>query len=84
MRHTTGGKFSARLEQLPLSVQKRARRCLEMLRETPPRRSLNLKKIGHRWSARIDLNYRMLGNENEDGEIVWNWIGPHHQYDKFL
>jgi hypothetical protein len=33
--------------------------------------------------ARITDDYRALGEVRPD-EIVWFWIGPHHEYDKLI
>jgi len=34
-------------------------------------------------SARINEDYRALG-ELRDDEVLWFWIGPHHEYDKLI
>lgn len=45
--------------------------------------SLNLKKIDEIWSVRVDLHYRALGIDAQDG-IPWFWIGSHADYDRFF
>ena len=35
------------------------------------------------YSVRVSINYRALGVLDE-GDIVWFWIGPHHEYDQLL
>jgi len=48
--------------------------------------SLDFKRVGQRrpvYSVRISMDYRALGVMHE-GDIVWFWIGPHHEYDKLL
>ena len=35
------------------------------------------------YSARVSTDYRALGVRDGD-DIVWFWIGPHHEYDRML
>lgn len=48
--------------------------------------SLQLKKVGRYWSARVGLHHRVGGVDAQtlpDG-IVWFWIGMHGDYDKLV
>lgn len=47
---------------------------------------LGFKRVGLRrpvYSVRVSKDYRALG-VLDDGDIVWFWIGPHHEYDRLL
>ena len=54
-------------------------RKIELLLENPRHPSLYLKKVGGLWSARISKQYRILARE-EEGTLVWYWIGKHDEY----
>ncbi len=49
----------------------------------PKHPSLNLKKIRKLWAVRINKDYRSLARE-EDGNLVWFWIGKHDEYMRIL
>jgi len=49
----------------------------------PHHPSVRFKKVGIYWSARITDDYRALGIA-EGNTIVWFFIGPHAEYDRFL
>ena len=42
--------------------------------------SLQFKRIGDQWSARVSGGYRALGWIVDENTIVWHWIGPHDEY----
>ena len=63
----------------PKLVQKSTLRKIELLLENPRHPSLYLKKVGGLWSARISKQYRILARE-EEGTLVWYWIGKHDEY----
>jgi hypothetical protein len=45
--------------------------------------SLQLKKVGRFWSARVGVHHRVLAVQ--DGEdLVWFWIGRHDEYDRLI
>jgi len=56
---------------------------VQALHRKPSHPSLNLKKVGPFWSARISLEYRVLGYR-QDREFFWFWIGPHDEYVKII
>lgn len=43
--------------------------------------SLQFKKVGKVWSARVGSHYRAIATPIEDGFL---WIGTHAEYDKLL
>ena len=81
-------RFVRAYGRLPLSVQQRVKRAYALFRENPSHPSLEFKLIrsraGHRlYSAKVDNNYRVLG-VLADGQILWYWVGPHHEYDRLI
>ena len=60
-----------------------ADRCYAQLKANPNHPSLNLKKIGTLWSARVGLHYRALAVESGE-DRAWFWIGSHADYDRLL
>jgi hypothetical protein len=75
--------FWSLLHELPRDIQELARRNFELLKENPRHPSLHFKKAGRYWSARVGLNYRVVGVESKSG-ILWFWIGPHDEYEDML
>jgi hypothetical protein len=45
--------------------------------------SLQFKKVGKVWSARVGSHYRAVATPIESG-FLWVWIGTHAEYDKLL
>ncbi|MBI5566330.1 MAG: hypothetical protein HY870_15635 [Chloroflexi bacterium] len=83
MKHLTGPKFWESYAKLPPAVQKLADKNFELLKSNPDHPSLHLKKAGRYWSVRVGLKYRALGVE-DDGRLLWFWIGIHAEYDKLV
>jgi len=69
--------------QLPNEIQELADRFYELLKQDSRYPSLHFKKVGPFWSVRIGIHYRALAVE-ENGEMVWFWIGSHAEYDRLL
>jgi hypothetical protein len=55
----------------------------QLLKDNPRHPSLQFKKLGHHWSARVGLHYRAIAVEDGSG-YVWVWIGTHAEYDKLI
>jgi len=73
--------------ELPEAIQKQAELAFEHFVENPQHPGLQFKKIrGHKnlYSARVDLNYRVMGNKTGTDTIVWFWIGTHAEYERLL
>ncbi len=87
MKSSVTPTFRKRLSQLPESVQKQAERAYSLWQEDPYHNSLQFKRVSQ-WqpiySARVSLNYRVLGLLEADDHIYWFWIGAHNEYDEFL
>jgi hypothetical protein len=64
-------------------VQTLADQAYGHLKQDPRCPSLQLKKVGRVWSARVGAHYRALAVEAPDG-FVWFWIGSHADYDRLL
>jgi hypothetical protein len=80
MKSSTTSEFRRLLAALPQEVQKAARKQFRLWKMDPHHRSLRYKKVGNKWSARIDRNHRALAFE-VDGTIVWFFIGKHDGYE---
>ncbi len=55
--------------------------------KTPIITAFNLNFVSRRqpiYSARVSLNYRVLGLLESDDHIYWFWIGVHDEYDELL
>ncbi|MDE0637944.1 MAG: hypothetical protein OXI43_19055 [Candidatus Poribacteria bacterium] len=66
-------------QNLPRVVQQQADNKFELLQQDSKHPSLNLKRVGKRWAVRINRDYRALARE-ENGTLVWFWIGKHDEY----
>ena len=83
MNHHATSRFWACYEKLPSAVRDLADANFALLKENPRHPSLHLKRINQVWSARVGRKYRALAVENE-GTLVWFWIGTHAEYDKLI
>ena len=87
MKSSVTKSFRKRLNQLPKSVQEQAEKTYDLWREDPYHKSLQFKRVSQRqpiYSARISLNYRVLGLLEKDNHIYWFWIGAHDEYDELI
>jgi hypothetical protein len=83
MRHRTTPRFWEHYRSLPTEVRDLADKNFRLLQSNPRHPSLQFKKVGTVWSARVGLAYRALAVE--DGEdFLWVWIGSHDDYDRML
>ena len=87
MRSYTLPSFWDAYRRLPESVRRQARQAYRFFALNPQHPSLNFKRVGQRsppvYSVRVNIDYRALG-VIDGGDIVWFWIGPHHEYDRLL
>ena len=72
--------------RLPSRVRQTADKYFALLKSDPRHPSLHLKKIGDLWSVRVGLHYRAVGMDapSQEKGILWFWIGPHAEYDRFI
>lgn len=83
MKHRSTLQFWERLNALPDSVQRLAQKNYELLKSDPNHPSLNFKKVGKYWSARVGLSYRALAVK-DGADFIWVWIGTHDKYDQMI
>jgi hypothetical protein len=83
MRHFASRAFSEAYNKLPEHIRELANKKFALLKENPQHSSLQFKKVGRFWSARVGLRYRALAVET-NGDLVWFWIGSHADYDTLI
>lgn len=83
MKHRATPAFWKAYRRLPDGVRAQANKSYALLKENPHHQSLRLKKVGRLWSVRVSKGYRALAVENE-GRLVWFWIGSHADYDAMI
>lgn len=81
MKSTLTRDFRALFERLPPGVQARALKQFGLWTRDHGHPSPHFKRLGRFWSARVDLDYRVLGLERE-GTIHWFYIGSHDGYEE--
>lgn len=87
MKSSVTKTFRKQLSQLPVSAQKQVEKVFMLWLEDPYHNSLQFKRISQRqsiYSARVSLNYRVLGLLETDDYIYWFWIGTHDEYNELL
>jgi len=86
MKSSVTKTFRKQLSDLPASVQGQAAKAYALWQADPYHPSLQFKQVSQRqpiYSARVSLNYRVLGLLESD-RIYWYWIGAHDEYDELL
>ncbi len=83
MIHKTTKRFWSFYFKLPKQIQALADKAFINLKENSRHPSLQFKKVGKLYSARIDLSYRALAYKDED-LYIWIWIGSHNEYDQLI
>ena len=86
MKSHTTERFRKAFERLPEQVRRQAREAYKLFAQNPYHPSLHFKQVHPTrsiYSVRISMEYRALGVQ-EEGEIIWFWIGSHADYDKLI
>ena len=86
MQSRTTRKFWRLFSNLPIEIQRDAKRAYRLFQSNPAHPSLQFKKLegeGDLYSARIGLEYRALAVMKKD-RIVWYWIGSRSEYDRLI
>ena len=83
MRHRATTRFWEQYRSLPEEMRNLADKNFRILRDSPWHASLQFKKIGGVWSARVGLAYRALAVE-DGNDLLWVWIGTHDEYDRLI
>ena len=81
MQHILDEDFWEACAKLPSNVQRRVPQKFQLLQQNLRHPSLRFKKVGNLWSIRISRGYRALARE-ENGDLIWFWIGTHDEYEK--
>jgi hypothetical protein len=81
--HRTTDQFWRRYWRLPKDIRALADKSFQQLRENSRHPSLQLKKVGAFWSARVGLGHRALAVEDGDDRI-WVWLGSHDEYERIV
>ena len=69
--------------RLPAKVRGAAKRQFARWLEDPHHPSLQFKKVGDFWSARVTGSYRAVGVMDGD-TVIWFFIGTHAEYERLL
>ena len=64
-------------------MRRLARKNFRLWLRDPHHPSLQFKKVGRYWSARIGLDHRALAILIGD-EAKWFWIGSHDEYERLI
>ena len=86
MRSFTRKSFWQAYRRLPDHVRRQANESYRFFVSDPGHPSLDFKRVSRRrpvYSVRVSIDYRALGVLDQ-GDIVWFWIGAHHEYDRLL
>ena len=83
MSHHASVSFWNAYKRLPARIRALADKNFALLKQNPQHPSLQFKKVGRVWSARVGLGHRALGVESVYG-IVWFWIGRHAEYTALI
>jgi hypothetical protein len=83
VNHFTDPEFWKCYADILPAVQDAADKQFELLKSNPKHPSLNFKRIGKYWAARVNLNTRALAVMSGD-DYIWFWIGGHKEYDRII
>jgi hypothetical protein len=83
VKHLARKSFWEHYDRLPKKIKALADKDFELLKRDPRHPSLQLKKAGRLWSARVGIDFRALAYDSSAG-LVWFWIGPHDEYERYL
>jgi hypothetical protein len=83
MKSSTTPRFWRAYADLPPEIKLAARNQYRLWKDNPRHPSLQFKKVGPFWSARITEDYRSLALLQEDTHH-WFWIGTHNEYERLI
>lgn len=81
--HRVTDEYWRRYHDLPRDVRVCADKCFRLLLSDSRHPSLQFKKVGRFWSARVGAAHRALAVPDGD-DYIWVWIGSHGEYDRIL
>lgn len=83
MMHRATERFWQCYQALPKNVRDLDDKNFDLLKVNPRHPSLQFKKVGGVWSARVGQAHRALAVEDED-DFIWVWIGSHDDYERMI
>lgn len=83
MIHQATTRFWSAYNNLQPGLKDLADKSFELLEENPAHPSLQFKKVGKFYSARVGLSHRALAVKDRD-DFIWVWIGNHDEYDRLI
>lgn len=83
MRHKASRRFWEHYAALSPELQSLADKAFAQLKSNWSHPSLQFKKVGDYWSARVSISHRALAVKQGD-DYVWFWIGTHDRYDELI
>jgi hypothetical protein len=83
MKSQATNKFWHAYSVLPPTLQRLALKQYRLWANDLHHPSVEFKKVGRYWSARVTDDYRALGVMAGD-TVIWFWIGPHSQYERII
>ena len=81
--HRTTDRFWECYSSLPQNIQELADKSFRRLQDNPRHPSLQFKRVGSFWSARVGLAHRALAVQDGD-DFIWVWIGTHDEYERII
>jgi hypothetical protein len=81
--HRTTERFWECYGALPSDVRDLADRKFQLLKKNQRHPSLQFKKVGDFWSARVGPAYRALAIKDGE-EFIWVWLGTHDNYESMF
>jgi len=81
--HRATGRFRRQYEELPEDGRALADKSFGPLKNNPQHPSLQPKRVGVFWSARVGLGHRALAIQDGD-DYTWVWIGTHDEYKRMI
>jgi hypothetical protein len=83
MASSTLPRFWATYADLPAQIKVIAGKQFRLWSSDSSHPSVQFKKVGLFWSARVTDDYRALCYF-KDGDYYWFWIGKHAEYERIL
>jgi len=81
--HRTTERFWQCHSRLPDDVRRVAEKNFRLLKKNPRHPSLQFKKVGEVWSARVGIAHRAVAIE-DGNDFIWVWIGTHDEYEEMI
>jgi len=83
LKHKAASSFWICFDRLPKDIRNLADKNFQLLKTDSTHPSLQFKKVGKVWSARVGSHYRAIAVPIEYG-FLWVWVGTHAEYDNLL